>query len=276
MYKDNLALGIKVRGRVLREKKDTVFLPFGTEYSVFIKNLNSVRAQCKISIDGVDIGYGTSFVVQPNATIEIERYVKNNDSGNKFKFIERTEAIENHRGIKLDDGLLRVEYQFEKLYHPATYYYPLWYVPSDTVWYGNGVTTAGGCFGGTTGTGSSPSGILRGSSAGTVNVNHMSAPTSTSIGSAGSTAATNATATFNDAGITVPGSLSTQSFITTSGFALEDQKYVMILKLTGKMGEKAVEKVITVRQKQTCTTCGRVNKFTSSFCSACGTSLKVI
>lgn len=266
MYKDNLAIGIKVRGRVLREKKDTVFLPFGTEYSVFIKNLNTVRAQCRITVDGTDIGYGTSFVVQPNSTLEIERYVKKNNEGNRFKFIERTEAIENHRGIKLDDGLIRVEYQFEKVYPQYTgYYYPIWYTPgpSDTTWYGSAGNIVGhsGCFGGDV--------SLTNSSGGSVSANMVNTTGSNSGG-------TQTSAFHNDAGITVPGSLSTQQFTTISGFALEGTKHLLVLKLTGQMEGKKVQKVVTVRQKQECQSCGKVNKFTSSFCSRCGTSLKVI
>jgi hypothetical protein len=43
------------------------------------------------------------------------------NSGNRFKFIERTAQIEDYRGIKAEDGLLRVEYAFEKEYPKVPY-----------------------------------------------------------------------------------------------------------------------------------------------------------
>ena len=95
MYQNKLAVAIKSSGKVLREFEDNVYLPFSTEYSIFIKNKNSVRASVKIEIDGVDVTQGVSLVVNPNDEIELERFIKNGNlnSGNRFKFIERTSAI---------------------------------------------------------------------------------------------------------------------------------------------------------------------------------------
>ena len=57
MYNNKLAVAIKSAGKVLREfNKDEVYVPFGNEYSIFVKNMNSVRALVKVSIDGVDVG----------------------------------------------------------------------------------------------------------------------------------------------------------------------------------------------------------------------------
>ena len=36
--------------------------------------------------------------------------------GNKFKFIQKTDKIIGHRGDNIDDGMIRVEYRYEK--HP--------------------------------------------------------------------------------------------------------------------------------------------------------------
>ena len=45
MYESKLAAAIKVNGKVLREfNKDTVYIPFGSEYSILLKNLNTKRA----------------------------------------------------------------------------------------------------------------------------------------------------------------------------------------------------------------------------------------
>lgn len=139
MYSNKLAVAIKADGKVLRETRgigsdydDTVKLPFGTEYSVFVRNLNSVRALVRIQIDGTDLTPGMSLIVEPNSTCEIERFVNNGnfESGLKLKFIERTQKIEDGpRGIKVEDGLIRVEYEFER--EPAKIVpqpiQPLWY-----------------------------------------------------------------------------------------------------------------------------------------------------
>lgn len=126
MYSNKLAVAVKASGKVLREfNKDTVYVPFGAEYTILIKNLNSVRAQVKVSIDGTDATEGTWLVVPANGEIELERFIKsgNLNKGNRFKFIERTAKIEDGpRGIKVEDGLIRIEYQFEKIYTPAPVY----------------------------------------------------------------------------------------------------------------------------------------------------------
>src|SRR6185503_8982520 len=100
---------------ILRESDSSVSLPFGCEYSILVKNLNSVRAQIAVSIDGKDaVG---RMVIAPNSSIELERFVQNGnlEAGNRFRFIERTAGIEKHRGIGADDGLIRIEGWREKV-----------------------------------------------------------------------------------------------------------------------------------------------------------------
>lgn len=151
MYANKLAVALKANGKVLREMKsegsdrdDTVRLPFGSEFSIYVKNMNSVRALVRIEIDGESITEGMSLIVEANNDIEIERFIKsrNMDTGLRFKFIERTQKIEDGpRGIKTEDGLIRVEYEFERepakivpspIYQPV---YPFFYVdPLSNVW----------------------------------------------------------------------------------------------------------------------------------------------
>src|SRR5215469_11750314 len=105
MYSNNFAVAIKVNGKVLRESGDSVSLPFGCEYSVFIKNLHSVRGQIQVTIDGEDVA--GKIIIRPNSSLELERFTRNGnlESGNRFRFIERTESVEAHRGVRIDDGL---------------------------------------------------------------------------------------------------------------------------------------------------------------------------
>ncbi len=117
MYNSKLVASLKANGKILREFKDTVYIPFGSEYSILIKNLNTVRAIVNVYIDGENAVPG-GLVVSPGQEIDLERSIKNGNmtEGNKFKFIERTGNIEQHRGVKLEDGIVRIEYQFEKVY----------------------------------------------------------------------------------------------------------------------------------------------------------------
>ncbi len=117
VYRQNLVACIKVNGQVLRESDNTVSIPFGSEYSVLLKNLNSKRVQVKVSVDGQDVTEGTWLIIGPNQSIELERYIKNGNlqSGNRFKFIPRTKQIEKHRGLKADDGLVCIEYKTERV-----------------------------------------------------------------------------------------------------------------------------------------------------------------
>jgi hypothetical protein len=77
----------------------------------------------------------------------------------------------------------------------------------------------------------------------------------------------------NDAGITVGGSVSSQQFTKVDDFPTDGVKHVMVMKLLGEVGQNKVQEPITVKTKQTCPTCGHVNKSTSKFCGECGTGL---
>ncbi len=115
MYNQKLVASIKSNGRVLREHKDTVFIKFGAEYSILLKNLNTTRAIVNVFIDGTNIVEG-GLVLNAGQEVDLERSIINGNllAGNKLKFIERTSAIENGpRGVKLEDGLIRIEFQFE-------------------------------------------------------------------------------------------------------------------------------------------------------------------
>ena len=96
MYKNKLVAVIKSKGKVLREFGEIVNLQFQSEYSIFLKNLSSKRAVINITVDG-DIVTGDGLVLDARSEVELERFI---DSAHKFKFIERSDKIENHRGIK--------------------------------------------------------------------------------------------------------------------------------------------------------------------------------
>ncbi len=272
MYANKMAIAIKTNGRVLREHKDTVYLPFGAHYEIGLKNLNTVRAMVNIFIDGENVVPG-GLVINAGQECNLERSIKNNNLnvGNKFKFIERTDGIEQHRGVKLEDGVVRVEYQFEKVYtrHPAQWY--------GSGYYNSDYSATSDCFIGATLSSSSP---FR--SAGT-----SSMTDSTYIGSAICSgqamqmsnqvaAVNNVSVPASETGITVAGGKSEQKFHLASWFATETEKYNIILKLLGETPDnKAVRNPVTVKAKQKCNSCGKINKATSHYCSECGTGLEI-
>ena len=278
MYSEKMALAVKADGKVLREAKNgdstTVYLPFGCDYSLLIKNLNSVRALVKVWIDGTDVTGGAQLVVRANESMDLERFIKdgNLDAGNKFKFIERSNAISNHRGNKIDDGLIRLEFEFER--QPAKYVPPMpfnWHPSEYDRWgqrpvYGSGAElcgASGGMFSSTsisnfTTGGGEYLGAAAGSS---TKINQVAASQSV---------------TKSETGITVAGGVSNQQFKVGSAFPTDGVKHVMVMQMLGEIEGHVVERPVTVHMKPTCSSCGRVNKATSSFCSQCGTGLQLV
>lgn len=135
VFHNQFVAAIKVNHKVLRERGNVVAVPFGAEYSVFLKNLGTVRSLAKVTIDGQEATEGTWLIVPANSSVELERFIRNGnmEHGNRFRFIKRTSQIEEHRGIQADDGLVRVEYKFERLPDPEvhthyyTHYHPSWW-----------------------------------------------------------------------------------------------------------------------------------------------------
>lgn len=306
VYSNKLVACVKVDGQILREQGETVTVPFGSEYSIYLKNLNSVRVQVKVSVDGQDATEGTWLVIQPNSSIELERFIKggNLSRGNRFKFIERTGKVEKHRGVGAEDGLIRIEYQTERVapkpvHIPVVQYdyynvYVPWYRP---IWWGgtyiwngvqyvcnnapaslNGSTTFTTSGAGQTVTFTNSSGLggaqfcgsLLQKSDADVKCLRSAKPTK---GMQVNCLNTVRQADINDAGITVAGSESAQQFHWTAGFPVHETSDVVVLRLRGEVGGKRVAKAVTVKTKPTCATCGKKNRPQVKFCAECGTAL---
>ncbi len=296
MYNQKLVASIKVKGKILREFKDTVYIPFASEYSILLKNLNTVRAVVNVFVDGENAVPG-GLVIDPGRSVDLERWIKNGNlsEGNRFKFIERTAAIEKGpRGIKEEDGLIRVEYQFE-LPRPVINVSSI--AGSGFPYYPPGVrsseypgvvdkysTTSGNSWiqaSGATYSQVNVNGVLRG-----VDWSKNGEATAQAAGAAINKVSPQATemhdgmATMdwcaNETGITVPGSKSEQKFQTTTIGALDPTIHNIVLRIVGDLGHnKPVEKPVTVKHKPKCVTCGKQNKAHAKFCSECGTALEI-
>ena len=269
MYANKLVASLKANGKILREFKDNVYIPFGSEYSFLLKNLNTKRALVNVFIDGEDMTPG-GLVLNAGQEVDLERSIKNGNlkEGNKFKFIERTGNIEQHRGIKLEDGLVRIEFQFEQ------YDLTQFFINNHNT-YNSGIMRGSKMTGisGSTGDWAAPMGATYSSVGGS----SMDAGWITASGATTNSMNVSAqSAPVNDVGITVAGSKSTQSFTTTSMGVLENDKYSIVLKLLGETSDnEPVRTPVTVKHKPKCTTCGKQNKATNKFCSECGTSLEL-
>lgn len=269
MYSNRFVVAVKVNSQILRENGETVALPFGSEYSIFLKNLNTLRSQVKVSVNGQDATEGTSLIVDGNSSLDLERFIRggNMTGGNKFKFIERSEAVESHRGIQADDGLVRVEFQFERpkpevierivreerQVWPTHPQYP-WTRPP----YPYNLRRPMHSSAPRASTGTGP---VRASGGSPIRSRSMGAQRSAPSAAAG---------------ITVPGSHSQQRFHSVSGFQLQEQKYVIVLKLVGCVKGAIIVNAVTVDRKPECSTCGKSNKGDAQFCSQCGTGLILV
>ena len=272
MYSNKLVASLKANGKILREFKETVYVPFGSEYSLLLKNLNTVRAVVNVFIDGEDQCPG-GLVLNVGQEIDLERSIKNNNllEGNRFKFIERTGAVEQHRGTKLEDGILRVEFQFEKYVPPQVY--NSW--TQTGLHYPPGVRSmnVGGVM---RGVDYSKGEFVKAFAASSIDnycsMNNIQSSTS----QVHDGMATMDWMPLNDAGITVAGSRSEQKFYTATMGALEPEKHTIVLKLLGETPDnRPVERPVTVKAKPKCVTCGKQNKATAHFCSECSTALEI-
>jgi hypothetical protein len=306
MYESKLVASLKANGKILREFKDTVYIPFGSEYSFLLKNLNTTRALVNVFIDGEDMTPG-GLVLNAGQEVDLERSIKggNLTEGNRFKFIERTSAIEDGpRGVKLEDGLVRIEFQFEK---PPMRVSELPRNIFNDINFGSLSGSIGSSeYTGVTdkysksinnswiqSSGTSYSTNVNGAMRGVDWSQNGQATAQAASASIDNYCATNGIinkieahdgmatmdwmeAPKNDVGITVPGSKSTQKFTTTYMNALETQKHTIVLKLLGETEDnKLVLKPVTTKHKPKCVTCGKQNKATAKFCTECGTALEI-
>ncbi len=245
MYKQNFVVVVKCDGKILREQdNDVVYLPFGVEYSIHLKNKDSRRALVDIEVDGENVLNGHKLIVNGNEDQEIKGFMKDIHVTNRFKFIHKTKEIQEHRGNRLDDGLIRVTYQFEKYKQEpiiTTYTPPTWTYYKNSDWTAKGASL------------NACSGL---NSVYTCSFSDCSSPRV-------------------EEGITVKGSKINQNYAYGNIDLLESNIYTIVLHLKGLTKNKQiVQKPITIKSKLKCSTCGRNNKSINKFCYNCGTFLE--
>jgi hypothetical protein len=273
-YKDHFVVEVKSRGKILRIKDDAVSLPFGSEYTLFLKNLHTRRVSVNITIDGEDVLDNSSLILDGNSSTELQGFLRGNVARNSFKFIQKTEKIQQHRGDKVDDGLIRVQFAFEKpqpklmiqntikevhhYYNPSTKFE---YYGTNADWtYVNDQSSAKDHDGET---------VMYSSCNDLKSRGINSSVTCDSLGVENISQIPN-----QDEGITVKGSEVNQQFNYASIGQLEVANVIVIhLKGLTQTGT-TVSKPVTTQEKLSCSSCGTKNKSSFKFCSECGTFLE--
>ena len=252
MFKENFVVCIKADGKILREQKDLVYLPFGTEYSILLKNLDTRNVSVSVSIDGRDVLDGLSIVIKPEKEYELKGFAVCEEIKNRFKFIEKTSKVEEYRGSRIDDSFIRVEFTYEQeavTWITTTYidYHDYYWIerPQPVVpyapwqpWGGPVVTYCQ--------TNSNNSSDFQ---YGTSVLNPM-----------------------NEEGITVKGSKINERLDSECLSNLETNSNVIILHLKGKKEENGKKVTKPLYTKVMCSTCGRKCR-NAKFCPECGTCL---
>jgi hypothetical protein len=248
----------------------------------------------RVHIDGQDVLDYSSLILDPNSSSELKGFLSGTVAKNRFKFIHKTKQIQEHRGDKIDDGLIRVEFAFEKPapevikktiihehhdhhydyyhHHPRPFYhwnYGDWFSGDSQVRYGSSVGD-GDQTSFTNSAGDGLDGIkaencARGINEQSVNVN-MVQSSSLGVESLGQP--------LDDEGITVKGSECHQSFRYGMIGELE-QSQVITIQLKGMSGGGVqVQQPLSVNTKLQCMTCGTKSKSSFKYCPSCGTYLE--
>jgi hypothetical protein len=306
VYNEKFVVVVVCNGRILREVRkdgqDFVRLPFSSDYGLRFKNFSSQRAVVSIEIDGQDVLNSNRIIVPANETIDLDGFMDGNQVKHAFRFIKKTDEIVAHRGDRVEDGFIRVEWQFEKqppeiqvtehIHHDYWYhdwYYPYWpyrypwhpryphdfYGPYYSTYVQGDKTYA---------VGQTQDSILRSMGGGTQSCSNQ---ISSNINSAQNFTAQNNTLQppeiGAEEGITVHGKDVNQQWSSAWMGELETTKHSIIFRLVGQT-EKAedskttkteeVKKPVFVDSKIICSSCGKSNKSDVKFCPNCGTNLQ--
>lgn len=259
MYKNNLVAVIKCNGNILRERGgSTVYLPFGAEYSILIKNKDARRALVDIEVDGQNVfAGGRKLIVEGNATSEVKGWMRSMHKTNRFKFIQKTRQIQKHRGDRIDDGLVRVSYQFEKQEELPQVTWT--YTSNDNDWSKFSRTKSSGATWGDWPVSYGSSTCDSDQMVGAVNCNYHTN--------------TKSFAPRSDEGITAKGQHITNRYRYGNIGALESSVYTIVLQLKGRTKKQKVSKPLTVKSSLRCNICGRRAKSSAKYCSRCGNYL---
>jgi len=124
-YQGGFVVSVIVDGKPVREYNSdgtrTCKIPFNSEYSLRLKNKTKGRALASITIDGTEVLTGNKkLVLGKGETVDIERFIDDLNSGNKFKFISLEEGAasgEIQDPTLEENGFIEVKFYKEKISH---------------------------------------------------------------------------------------------------------------------------------------------------------------
>lgn len=281
VYNNNLVASIKVGGKILREHdKDHVHLPFGSQYSILIKNMRSRKVSIRIRVDGEDALDKHTLILRGKETMELQRFIVNSNfnTGPAFKFVEKTQQISEHRGDKIDDGIIEIDYRFEveppmfkSLVRPYTEIHHYHHTEKfDADWSYTNDGTSGNPLRGSRGMEDTTvynSSVSPQSVASSDQLSHLG-PERSNVVMDGMDSPQ------SDEGITVKGEEVNQQFTHGHIGTLETQMHTICLKLhgTNETGTP-IHKPLLVQSKPSCQVCGQKNDSRNKYCSHCGNNL---
>ena len=254
MYCEKLVACVKVGDKIIREQGENVYLPFGSDYSIYLKNLHTSICAVSITIDGEDVLSNHNILIDPKTSMELEGFLNDNGRAkNKFRFIEKTEQISEYRGDNIEDGLIVITYKFVE---PRLTFSGLMDVRgSDSNFGGNNDPLSPYYH--------APQWTC---SAGDPTYGQVTTTCSTQY-------MVNCTPV-NDLGITVKGQRTNQNFRESKIHHNYGEEKTMVLHLKGvTIKNEKIATVKSTRQKIKCPTCGLLNKSYSKYCNRCGTSI---
>lgn len=116
VYSNKFVVSILVNGRIVDEKVNgEVSIPFGSNYTVRLRNKHAVRAVGKIYIDNENVS-GGGYIVEANSYVDIKRHANEDRS---FKFVSTKSAAAKKSGKDLSNqngelGVVEVRFYLEK------------------------------------------------------------------------------------------------------------------------------------------------------------------
>lgn len=256
-YDSQFVLCVLHNNAPVREIGGTVHLPFNSDYKVRIKNKNSVRAKARVWIDGRQVSNLGDFILQPNETLDLERFLDQSmTGGNKFKFVPLGDGRVNDP-TDPENGIIKVEF-----YKEIPPYFPKPIKPfirsfepetSGAKWHNTPMTfTTGG-----------------GGASCSNSVNYVSSNNMTPICDS---------YVSEDAGATVEGGHSGQSFVYGNDFQTESYPTTLTLRVRGldKREMDWEDSPNPLRQPKKrikfCPNCGAKRHGMVKFCASCGTA----
>jgi hypothetical protein len=288
MYSNKLIACVKANGKVLREKGEEVYLPFGSEYTLWFKNEHKRKVQINVEIDGTDVLFGKSLLLSSGETMDLKGFVRemNGDENRAFRFITKTQEISDFRGDKIEDGLIKISYQFERESRAPSidfnqlvdhYHYNHHKWNNDCIYRGNNDYGSINC------SDVVGSDISMANVAGSYSSN-VTATASASISPQGAVplkaVKTNnvlrnvSSEVSDDPGITVEGSATGQDFHHGYIGSLESKTHSIMFQLKGLTANEEISKPVTVKSKKQCPSCGKKLKSSFEYCPHDGTFLR--